>query len=96
MDEDVEKILSKVKDTMDKEDIRKLSILPINSPDYYWDELLGIDVEGCDCSAGGVQLEQLKDIIRDIIEDVSYHCDYYIMCWYIIEVLDNLWRIQYD
>ena len=30
MDEDVEKILSKVKETMDRDDIRKLGILPIH------------------------------------------------------------------
>ena len=94
MEEYIDKILSKVKETMDSDDIRKLCILPINSPEHYWSELLKTGREGCDLSAGGVQLEQLKDIIIDIMEGDGYPCDYYIMCWYINEVLYNLWKIQ--
>ena len=96
MDEYIDMILSRVKETMDKDDIRKLGILPVDSPDYYlyWSKGLKIGSEGCDLSAGGIQLEQLKDIIIDIMEGDGYPCDYYIMCWYINEVLYNLWKIQ--
>ena len=90
MDEDVEKILSKVKETMDRDDIRKLGILPIHYPRTIWDEEFGIGIEGCDYSAGGVQLEQLKEIIEDVL-DSDYGLEEYID-----EVLDNLWMIQND
>lgn len=94
MDEDVEKILSKVKETMDRDDIRKLGILPIHYPRTYWDEKFGIGIQGCDYSAGGIQLEQLKEIIEDVLDDYDmYEED---MDKYIDEVLDNLWRIQND
>ena len=94
MDEDVEMILSKVKETMDRDDIRKLGILPIHYPRTYWYEEFGIGIQGCDYSAGGVQLEQLKEIIEDVLdEDDMYDED---MDKYIDEVLDNLWRIQND
>ena len=90
MEEDIEKILSKVKETMDREDIRKLSILPIHYPRTIWYEEFGIGIEGCDYSAGGVQLEQLKEIIEDVL-DSDYGVEEYID-----EVLDNLWMIQND
>ena len=90
MEEDVEKILSKVKETMDRDDIRKLGILPIHYPRTIWDEEFGIGIEGCDYSAGGVQLEQLKEIIEDVL-DSDYGLEEYID-----EVLDNLWMIQND
>jgi len=94
MDEDVEKILSKVKETMDRDDIRKLGILPIHYPRTYWDEEFGIGIQGCDYSAGGIQLEQLKEIIEDVLDNNDmYEED---MDKYIDEVLDNLWRIQND
>lgn len=94
MDEDVEKILSKVKETMDRDDIRKLGILPIHYPRTYWDEKFGIGIQGCDYSAGGIQLEQLKEIIEDVLDDYDmYEED---MDKYIDEVLDNLWVIQND
>ena len=92
MDEDVEMILSRVKETMDIEDIRKLSVLPIHSPSNIWDDSFGIEQEGCDYSAGGVQLEQLKRIIDDVLCNY-WECDK-IEC--IDEVLDNLWMIQND
>ena len=91
MDEDIEMILSRVKDSMDIEDIRKLNILPIHYPRYYWNELFGIGIEGCDYSVGGVQLEQVKSIIDDVLYDTEYDMD-----WYIDEVLDNLWIILND
>ena len=90
MEEDVEKILSKVKETMDRDDIRKLGILPIHYPRTIWDEEFGIGIEGCDYSACGVQLEQLKEIIEDVL-DSDYGLEKYID-----EVLDNLWMIQND
>ena len=90
MDEDVEKILSKVKETMDRDDIRKLGILPIHYPRTIWYEEFGIGIEGCDYSACGVQLEQLKEIIEDVL-DSDYGLEKYID-----EVLDNLWMIQND
>lgn len=90
---DVEMILSRVKETMDREDIRKLSILPIHYPRTIWYEEFGIGIEGCDYSAGGVQLEQLKEIIEDVLD---YYVDEEDMDKYIDEVLDNLWRIQND
>ena len=90
MEEDVEKILSKVKETMDRDDIRKLGILPIHCPRTIWYEEFGIGIEGCDYSAGGVQLEQLKEIIEDVL-DSDYGLEEYID-----EVLDNLWMIQND
>ena len=93
MDEDVEKILSKVKETMDRDDIRKLGILPIHYPRTICYEEFGIGIEGCDYSAGGVQLEQLKEIIEDVLD---YYVDEEDMDKYIDEVLDNLWRIQND
>lgn len=94
MDEDVEMILSRVKETMDRDDIRKLGILPIHYPRTYWYEEFGIGIQGCDYSAGGVQLEQLKEIIEDVLdEDDMYDDD---MDKYIDEVLDNLWIIQND
>ena len=94
MDEDVEKILSKVKETMDRDDIRKLGILPIHYPRTYWYEEFGIGIQGCDYSAGGIQLQQLKEIIEDVLDDYDmYEED---MDKYIDEVLDNLWRIQND
>lgn len=94
MGEDVEKILSKVKETMDRDDIRKLGILPIHYPRTIWYEEFGIGIEGCDYSAGGVQLEQLKEIIEDVLDDYDmYEED---MDKYIDEVLDNLWMIQND
>lgn len=94
MDEDVEKILSKVKETMDRDDIRKLGILPIHYPRTYWYEEFGIGIQGCDYSAGGIQLEQLKEIIKDVLDDYDmYEED---MDKYIDEVLDNLWMIQND
>ena len=94
MDEDVEKILSKVKETMDRDDIRKLGILPIHYPRTYWYEEFGIGIQGCDYSAGGIQLEQLKEIIEDVLDDYDmYEED---MDKYIDEVLDNLWMIQND
>jgi len=94
MDEDVEKILSKVKETMDRDDIRKLGILPIHYPRTFWYEEFGIGIQGCDYSAGGIQLEQLKEIIEDVLDDYDmYEED---MDKYIDEVLDNLWRIQND
>ena len=94
MDEDVEMILSKVKETMDRDDIRKLGILPIHYPRTYWDEKFGIGIQGCDYSAGGIQLEQLKEIIEDVLDDYDmYEED---MDKYIDEVLDNLWMIQND
>lgn len=94
MDEDVEKILSKVKETMDRDDIRKLGILPIHYPRTIWYEEFGIGIQGCDYSAGGIQLEQLKEIIEDVLDDNDmYEED---MNKYIDEVLDNLWRIQND
>ena len=89
MSEDVEMMLSKVKETMDSEDIRKLSIMPIHSPKFYSCDRLGRLIYGCDYSAGGVQLEQLKIIIDDVLHDV-YGYDMY---EYIDEFLDNLWRI---
>ena len=92
MDEDVEIILSKVKETMDIEDIRKLNILPVYYPRYEWDEVFGVGIEGCDYSAGGYLLEQVKDII----DEVMYNVWGYDMDEYIDEVLDNLWRILYD
>ena len=94
MDEDVEMILSKVKETMDRDDIRKLGILPIHYPRTYWYEEFGIGIQGCDYSAGGIQLEQLKEIIEDVLDDYDmYEED---MDKYIDEVLDSLWRIQKD
>ena len=94
MDEDVEMILSRVKETMDRDDIRKLGILPIHYPRTFWYEEFGIGIQGCDYSAGGVQLEQLKEIIEDVLdEDDMYDDD---MDKYIDEVLDNLWMIQND
>ena len=90
MEEDVEKILSKVKETMDRDDIRKLGILPIHDPRTICYEEFGIRIEGCDYSAGGVQLEQLKEIIEDVL-DSDYGLEKYID-----EVLDNLWMIQND
>ena len=94
MDEDVEMILSKVKETMDRDDIRKLGILPIHYPRTYWYEEFGIGIQGCDYSAGGIQLEQLKEIIEDVLDDYDmYEED---MDKYIDEVLDNLWMIQND
>ena len=90
MEEDIEKILSKVKETMDRDDIRKLGILPIHYPRTIWYEEFGIGIEGCDYSAGGVQLEQLKEIIEDVL-DSDYGVEEYID-----EVLDNLWMIQND
>ena len=87
---DVEMILSRVKETMDREDIRKLSILPIHYPRTIWYEEFGIGIEGCDYSACGVQLEQLKEIIEDVL-DSDYGLEKYID-----EVLDNLWMIQND
>lgn len=87
---DVEMILSRVKETMDREDIRKLSILPIHYPRTIWYEEFGIGIEGCDYSACGVQLEQLKEIIEDVL-DSDYGLEEYID-----EVLDNLWMIQND
>ena len=94
MDEDVEMILSRVKETMDRDDIRKLGILPIHYPKTFWYEEYGIGIQGCDYSAGGVQLEQLKQIIEDVLdEDDMYDED---MDKYIDEVLDNLWMIQND
>ena len=90
MEEDVEKILSKVKETMDRDDIRKLGILPIHYPRTIWYEEFGIGIEGCDYSACGVQLEQLKEIIEDVL-DSDYGLEEYID-----EVLDNLWMIQND
>ena len=94
MDEDVEMILSRVKETMDRDDIRKLGILPIHYPRTYWYEEFGIGIQGCDYSAGGIQLEQLKEIIEDVLdEDDMYDDD---MDKYIDEVLDNLWMIQND
>ena len=90
MEEDIEMILSRVKETMDREDIRKLSILPIHYPRTIWYEEFGIGIEGCDYSAGGVQLEQLKEIIEDVL-DSDYGVEEYID-----EVLDNLWMIQND
>ena len=92
MDKDVRMILSRVKETMDRDDIRKLGILPIHYPRTYWYEEFGIGIQGCDYSAGGVQLEQLKEIIEDVLdEDDMYDED---MDKYIDEVLDNLWMIQ--
>ena len=93
MEEEVEKILSKVKETMDRDDIRKLGILPIHYPRTICYEEFGIRIEGCDYSAGGVQLEQLKEIIEDVLD---YYVDEEDMDKYIDEVLDNLWRIQND
>lgn len=93
MDEDVEMILSRVKETMDRDDIRKLSILPIHYPRTFWYEEFGIGIQGCDYSAGGAQLEQLRGIIEDVLNEDVYEED---MDKYIDEVLDNLWRIQYD
>ena len=90
MEEDIEMILSRVKETMDREDIRKLSILPIHYPRTIWYEEFGIGIEGCDYSACGVQLEQLKEIIEDVL-DSDYGLEEYID-----EVLDNLWMIQND
>ena len=90
MEEDIEKILSKVKEIMDRDDIRKLGILPIHYPRTIWDEECGIGIEGCDYSACGVQLEQLKEIIEDVL-DSDYGLEKYID-----EVLDNLWMIQND
>ena len=90
MEEDIEKILSKVKEIMDRDDIRKLGILPIHYPRTIWYEEFGIGIEGCDYSAGGVQLEQLKEIIEDVL-DSDYGLEEYID-----EVLDNLWMIQND
>ena len=93
MEEDIEKILSKVKEIMDRDDIRKLGILPIHYPRTICYEEFGIRIEGCDYSAGGVQLEQLKEIIEDVLD---YYVDEEDMDKYIDEVLDNLWRIQND
>ena len=90
MEEDIEMILSRVKETMDREVIRKLSILPIHYPRTFCYEEFGIRFEGCDYSAGGVQLEQLKEIIEDVL-DSDYGLEEYID-----EVLDNLWMIQND
>ena len=90
MDEDLEKILSKVKETMDRDDIRKLGILPIHYPRTICYEEFGIGIEGCDYSACGVQLEQLKEIIEDVL-DSDYGLEEYID-----EVVDNLWMIQND
>ena len=90
---DVEMILSRVKETMDRDDIRKLGILPIHYPRTICYEEFGIRIEGCDYSAGGVQLEQLKEIIEDVLD---YYVDEEDMDKYIDEVLDNLWRIQND
>ena len=90
MDEDLEKILSKVKETMDRDDIRKLGILPIHYPRTICYGEFGIGIEGCDYSACGVQLEQLKEIIEDVL-DSDYGLEEYID-----EVLDNLWMIQND
>lgn len=92
MDKDVRMILSRVKETMDMEDIRKLSILPIHSPEYVYCSKLGIVEEGCDYSAGGVQLELLKELIDDVL-DGDWGDDIY---EYIDEVLDNLWMIQIE
>ena len=93
MEEDIEKILSKVKEIMDRADIRKLGILPIHCPRTIRYEEFGIGIEGCDYSAGGVQLEQLKEIIEDVLD---YYVDEEDMDKYIDGVLDNLWRIQND
>ena len=92
MDKDVRMILSRVKETMDMEDIRKLSILPVHYPRTYWDDVFGIGIEGCDYSAGGVQLELLKELIDDVL-DGDWGDDIY---EYIDEVLDNLWMIQIE
>lgn len=92
MDEDVEVILSRVKATMDIEDIKKLNMLPIHYPRYEWNDLFGVGIDGCDYSAGGVQLEQVKEIIEDVLDNVyGYNLDEYID-----GVLDNLWRILND
>ena len=88
MDEDIEMILSRVKETMDSDDIRKLGIIPIHYPRTFWYEEFGIGIEGCDYSAGGVQLEQLKEIIDDVLNYMDYDID-----WYIDKVLENLWTI---
>jgi len=88
MNEDIEMILSRVKETMDSDDIRKLGIIPIHYPRTFWYEEFGIGIEGCDYSAGGVQLEQLKEIIDDVLNYMDYDID-----WYIDEVLENLWTI---
>ena len=93
MEEDVEKILSKVKETMDRDDIRKLGILPIHYPRTICYEEFGIGIEGCDYSACGVQLEQLKEIIEDVLDYYVYEED---MDKYSDEVLDDLWRIHND
>lgn len=92
MDKDVRMILSRVKETMDMEDIRKLSILPVHYPRTYWDDVFGIGIEGCDYSAGGVQLELLKELIDEVL-DGDWGDDIY---EYIDEVLDNLWIIQIE
>ena len=93
MDEDVEKILSKVKETMDRDDIRKLGILPIHYPRTICYEEFEIGIEGCDYSACGVQLEQLKEIIEDVLDYYVYVED---IDKYIDEVLDNVWGIHND
>ena len=84
MDEDIEMILSRVKETMDSDDIRKLGIIPIHYPRTFWYEEFGIGIEGCDYSAGGVQLEQLKEIIDDVLNYMDYDID-----WYIDEYIKN-------
>ena len=88
MDEDVEMILFRVKETMDRDDIRKLGILPIHYPRTIWYEEFGIGIQGCDYSAGGIQLEQLKEIIDDVLNYMDYDID-----WYIDKVLESLWTI---
>ena len=93
MEEEVEKILSKVKETMDRDDIRKLGILPIHYPRTICYEEFGIGIEGCDYSACRVPLEQLTQTIEDVLH---YHAHAEDMDKYIDEVLDNLWRIQND
>lgn len=84
MDE-VEIILSKVKDTMNINDIRKLNILPIHHP-------------GCDIKAGGIQLVQLKDIIWDVLDLDKVEGDDANECLenYLYKTLENLYTILYD
>ena len=84
MDE-VEIILSKVKDTMDINDIRRLNILPIGN-------------QHCDIKAGGVMLVQLKDIIWDVLDLDKVEDDDAKDCLedYLEETLNNLDSILYD
>ena len=83
--DDVEMILSKVKDTMDINDIRRLNILPIGNPH-------------CDIKAGGVMLVQLKDIIWDVLDldRVEEDDAQELMEDYLEETLNNLGSILYD